>query len=409
MKLLFVHEGEKLKEDNEGSYYTGGNYNQKVWNRYLTICSNLSAIMRKDSKRYDSDYAKKKFNVFNKEIINFIEIPDLTRSLISYLNLNNRRKRRNAIAEAVSTHDMLIARLPSDCGNLAVDLAKSLNKPYLIEVVGCPWDSLWNHSFKGKLLAYSKYIEMRKKVKNAPYVIYVTNKFLQNRYPTNGKSTNCSNVTLEAFDEQVLKNRLDKIERYIDGTKLIIGTTAAVDVRYKGQQYIIKALGELNRKGITNFEYQLMGGGDQSYLKSIAEKYNITNQVKFLGSMPHSEVFKWLDTIDIYVQPSRQEGLPRALIEAMSRGVPAFGAKTAGIPELLENGCLFSNTRNNIREICSILQSFSREAMTSQAIRNFNESKNYHSGIIEERRNKFFMDFINSEMSNKVYVLKKIK
>src|SRR5690606_15570335 len=117
--------------------------------------------------------------------------------------------------------------------------------------------------------------------------------------------------------------------------KIIIGTTAAIDVKHKGQQYVIEALGELKKNGYTKFEYHLVGGGDPAYLKSIAKRHNIEENIHFLGTLPHNKVFEWLDNIDIYVQPSRQEGLPRALIEAMSRGLPAFGANTAGIPELL--------------------------------------------------------------------------
>src|SRR5699024_742855 len=135
--------------------------------------------------------------------------------------------------------------------------------------------------------------------------------------------------------------RLEKISRMKKNEKIVIGTTAALDVRFKGQQYIIKALSELKKQGATNFEYQLVGSGSASYLESVAKKYNISNQVKILGSMTHEDVFDWLENIDIYTQPSRQEGLPRALIEAMSRGLPSFGARTAGIPELLEDDFIF--------------------------------------------------------------------
>src|SRR5699024_6121027 len=113
----------------------------------------------------------------------------------------------------------------------------------------------------------------------------------------------------------------------------------------------------------------------------------------FVGTMTHDQVFNWLDTIDIYVQPSRQEGLPRAVIEAMSRGLPAIGAKTAGIPELLEDKYIFSNTRKNISEISTILLSMDVEKMKSQAIRNYNESKKYNREDIEKRRNNFFKEF----------------
>jgi len=48
-----------------------------------------------------------------------------------------------------------------------------------------------------------------------------------------------------------------------------------------------------------------------------------------------SEVAKWLDQLDVYLQPSYQEGLPRATIEALNRGLLVIGSTAGGIPELL--------------------------------------------------------------------------
>ena len=65
-----------------------------------------------------------------------------------------------------------------------------------MEVVGCPWDAYWNYSLKGKIVAPFATYMMKRRVKSAPFVLYVTNKFLQKRYPTKGKKINCSNVEL---------------------------------------------------------------------------------------------------------------------------------------------------------------------------------------------------------------------
>ena len=51
-----------------------------------------------------------------------------------------------------------------------------------------------------------------------------------------------------------------------------------------------------------------------------AKKMNVSNFIQFDGTLPSGQkVYDWLDEVDIYLQPSFQEGLPRALIEAMSR------------------------------------------------------------------------------------------
>lgn len=58
MKLLFVHDT-KFKEDITGTYYTGGSYSEKIWNRYLSISSELSVIARKEPYIYSIEDAKK--------------------------------------------------------------------------------------------------------------------------------------------------------------------------------------------------------------------------------------------------------------------------------------------------------------------------------------------------------------
>jgi glycosyltransferase involved in cell wall biosynthesis len=373
MKLLFVHD-HKFRSL-EGKMYSTGGLSDMALVRYTNIFEKTTVIARVIAE----NTAKDKFSeITNKDVI-----------IKNGLEIGNKGFRLE-----VEKADCIISRMPSFYGLKVIKLAQKMNKPYLVEMVGCPWDALWNHSLKGKIVAPYMTLATKAKTKNAPYVLYVTNEFLQKRYPTNGKTVCCSNVALTEFDDTVLKKRFEKFKQ--DSDKIIIGTTAAVDVKYKGQQYVIEALGQLKKKGITNYEYQLVGGGEQRYLKSVAERYGVYDQVKILGSMPHDKVIDWLDTIDIYAQPSRQEGLPRALIEAMSRALPAIGAKTAGIPELLEREYIFSNTKNNINEICEILMEFHIGKMKEQAQRNYNESKKYDKNILEARRQAFFKNFIES-------------
>ncbi|MGN4447330.1 glycosyltransferase [Bacillus cereus group sp. MYBK79-1] len=386
MRVLFCHDG-PLRIDEYNNYY-GVAHNDETFRRYYTIADELAVVIRVN--KTSKNEAEKNLSKITVSPFDVVECPNLSSSKGM---LSGKKMAEKIIEEEIIKSDYVVVRLPSIIGSVAVDIARKLQKPYLIEVVACPWDAFWNHSLKGKLVAPFMYYATKKRVKSASHAVYVTNEFLQKRYPTKGKSTNCSNVALKEFDDETLRERLEKIEKMDSEDKITLGTTAAVDVKYKGQQYVIEALGKLKKQGISNFEYQLVGGGDQSYLKTMAQKYDVIDQVKFLGPMPHDRVFKWLKAIDIYVQPSKQEGLPRALIEAMSRGLPAFGAKTAGIPELIEADFIFSNSRKNIQEICMILKKFDKQIMRKQAMRNYTESQKYDKKNIEERRGRFFKEF----------------
>lgn len=391
MKAVFCYDGPLYKTEN-GEYFDTI-LNNQMFERYFKVADTLEVIIR--TRDITHDVAYKRMSKLSNPKISVQECPNL--SSVSGL-LTQTYNVKKLLEERLSKADIVFIRLPSNIGNLAVDVCKKIGKKYLIEVVGCPWDSYWNYSFKAKLIApIAKWI-MADKVKNAPYVLYVTNEFLQKRYPTKGKSIGCSNVELLPMSEGVLENRIQRIENYSNHTKYIVGTAAGLDVLYKGQQYVIQALGELKKRGITCFEYRLVGGGNGEYLKQIATEYDVLEQVNIIGQLPHDKVFEWMDDLDIYVQPSRQEGLPRAMIEAMSRALPCLGAKTAGIPELIDSEYVFSNSKTEIEEICNLLLMLSenKALMEEIANRNYEEAKKYQKHILVERRTQFFKDFSES-------------
>ena len=378
MKLLFVHDHKFRKVENV--LYSTGGLNNEVLERYSKNASQVTVIARIfEEGKSENKWSK----ITNKKI----------------LIKGDKGLYYNNLKQEILMCDKMIIRLPRFLGVQALRLNRKIGKPYMIEMVACPWDALWNHGFAGKILAPYIFFRNRKELKDAPMVLYVTNQFLQYRYPTKGKAIGCSDVVISDFNENILNRRREKIEHC--GKKKILGTIAAINVKYKGQQYIIESLGKLKRQGKEDFEYQLVGNGDSSFLKSIAKKNNVEEQVKFIGGLPHEKIFEWLDSIDIYVQPSRQEGMPRALIEAMSRGIPAFGAKTGGIPELLPEQYLFSNSSKNINEIIKILESLQNGNMMQLAEQNYEVAKKYRGKEIQKVREEFYLDFYNGSYTGK--------
>lgn len=386
VKGLFCYDG-PVYVDRQGNVYDVA-LNNEALAMYFSVVDSLDILIR---IRSVDDVRKKSMSSISLENVRVVSLPDLL-SVKGLLFERNRT--RKIIEEHVQQADVIFARLPSFAGDYAIRLARKYDKPYIVELISCPWGTLWNHSMGGKMLAPFRYVATRNSMKASPYAVYVTSEFLQNRYPSRGRSIGCSDVVLAGVDERVLAWRLSRIDGWNAKNRVVLGTTGAVDVRYKGQEYIIRAIAQLNKQGC-DFEYRIVGGGDNSYLRSVAEKYGVTDRVKFLGTLPHAKIFAYLSELDIYVQPSKTEGLPRALIEAMSCGLPALGTKTGGIPELLSSDCVFS-PRFDIDEICSMLLSFDREKMKLQASRNFAEAKKYEKHLLEARRQAFFKEFVEN-------------
>lgn len=390
MKLLYVHTAEKIKKTDEGIYYTDGAYDESVWERYIKFSNNnVTFFSTLDDKKYDDDEIKKKFNIIPSNI-KIVATVNITQSIKVFLNMKLRKEQRKKIKDLVKKSDAIIIRVPCNADNIFIKYAKKFNKPYMLEVVGCIWDSLWNYNWKGKILAPIYFFKERFLIKNSKYCVYVTNKFLQKRYPTKGKNVNCSNVILNSIDEKDIEERIKKINN--NNKKIVLGTCAAIDVKYKGQEDVIKVIHKLKEKGL-NIEYQLIGNGNKKRLEQISEKYKVKENVKFLGSIPHIKVFNWLNKIDIYIQPSKQEGLPRALIEAMSKACPCVGTNIAGIPELIDKNCLYN--KGNLKELFYRIQFLisNKEFMIKQAKYNFNVAREYEIKKVDYRRMKFYHMF----------------
>ena len=303
------------------------------------------------------------------------------------INFLLRSKYARQVAEWVKKCDLAFLRIPSIISNMAAKECIRQRKPYLAEVGGCAWDSYWNHGLLGKVVAPSMYLGEKRTVKNADFASYVTEKWLQKRYPTDGDSIVASNVYLSGFDADNIERRVTSDKQRI-GCRYRLGTIASVDVRYKGQEYIIKAMGKLKNKGIV-LDYDLVGAGDPSFLSKLAVRCGVAEHVHFLGVKLHDEIWDWLDTVDIYAQPSKQEGLPRAVIEAMNRGCLTIGSDVAGIPELLEEDMVFR--RDNVEHICKIIELLLDEKNHEHRIRrNFKKSYEFEIRLLNTRRNELF-------------------
>ena len=305
-----------------------------------------------------------------------------------------RRKHYKRLESIIKNVDLIFIR-GGIIANLGVVAAKKLNKPYLFENSGCAWDDMWNHSFFGKLLAPKAEHDEKIISRDAAFVVYVTEKWLQERYPTKGFSTYASNVILTEIDGRALENRIKKIKTG-SNVPIVLGTTGGIDNKAKGQQYVLRAISKLKNYDI---KYEVVGSGTGNYLKKIAKKYGVEDKLVIKGQLTHEEVLSWLDSIDLYIQPSMQEGLPRSLIEAMSRACPAIGSTTGGIPELLNEKMIFK--RGKVKSLISILSKALESDLTPYASENFEKSKDYLLTKITSRRNALYVQYKNSVVGDK--------
>lgn len=131
----------------------------------------------------------------------------------------------------------------------------------------------------------------------------------------------------------------------------------------KNQRLVLEALAMLRGTG-EDWRVVLVGEGPQrAELKREAGRLGVLAAVRLVGQVERGrELWAHYDAADCFVLPSRSEGTPKVLLEAMARGLPVIAADVAGIPSTVaheERGLLFRD--NDVGGLVSALRRMATE------------------------------------------------
>ena len=152
-------------------------------------------------------------------------------------------------------------------------------------------------------------------------------KLRSNRHPyyVHGAGVNVG-VSVNSDREQVRKEL-----GFCENDVLIISAGDLND--NKNNKVVIKALSLIPNE---NIHYLICGHGNRKdYLMNLADSLGLSNRVHFLGY--RTDMPNLYAASDIFAMPSRREGVPRSILEAMDLGLPCIGSRTRGISDLIEN------------------------------------------------------------------------
>ena len=96
-----------------------------------------------------------------------------------------------------------------------------------------------------------------------------------------------------------------------------------------------------------------------------------------------------LDACDIYIQPSKQEGMPRSVIEAMARGCLCIGTNVGGMPEIISEQYL-CNKSNITNELVEKLKDITSNEYKIQVKKSIECAKKFNSNYLDEKRMEFY-------------------
>jgi len=168
-------------------------------------------------------------------------------------------------------------------------------------------------------------------------------------------------------------------------------TIGSLDQMYKAPDVQIDAVRQCIDHGL-DVQLTFIGDGrHRGELTNNVRTQGLSDRVHFLGQLPAGPAVRaQLDQATLFILPSRTEGLPRALIEAMARGLPCIGSTAGGIPELLPPEDMVPPgdahaLADKIREVVA-----SPTRMTTMASRNLMRAQKYREDVLQVRRNAFY-------------------
>lgn len=214
-------------------------------------------------------------------------------------------------------------------------VAKFLKIPFVISARGSDINLISEFKWPRKMILWA--------AKHAKASITVSSA-LKTKMVSIGADAEKIHVLRNGVDHTVFapKNHQAMREKY--GLKKVTLLSVGNLVELKGHDLIIKSL-----KDLPECELLIVGGGElETSLKKLADKLNVADRVRFMGTLQQAELVDLYSAVDILVLASSREGWANVLLEAMACGTPVAATNVGGTPEVVcsEVAGVLINERN---------------------------------------------------------------
>jgi glycosyltransferase involved in cell wall biosynthesis len=385
----------------DGHFWTASLYPHSFWSRYLAVFDSVKVLAR----AHEAPSVAQTWKRVDGDGVSFAAIPVYVGP---WSFLHRALHVRAAVARGVTDDSAILLRVPGLVATLSCSALRQ-GRPYGVEVVGDPCDVFSPGANSHPLRPFFRWWTARAlkaQCRGAACSLYVTERVLQRRYPPathsirgrseqyeDSLSIGVSDVELpdEAFaveDDGIQDFPAPNASRTERFRIVFVGT---LEVEYKGVDVLIAAFARCLLAGL-DAELTIIGTGRQKpQLESMARRLRLFDRLTFLGPLAAGEAIRrHLDASDLFVLPSRVEGLPRSLVEAMARGLACIGTRIGGVPELLPECALVAP--GSIEELGAKILEFAanpwlRARLGSQ---NLTNARRYHEDILQPKRVAFY-------------------
>lgn len=155
----------------------------------------------------------------------------------------------------------------------------------------------------------------------------------------------------------------------------------------KNHKVVIKALSNLGRK---DFKYFIAGEGQlKDELSSLIKELNLEGHVELLGY--RDDISKLCDASDLFIFPSKQEGLPVALMEAIASRTPVICSSIRGNIELVQENQLFKFA--SVEQVKNRIIEFYENGYSKETDYNYLRLKHFDINVVNKQMRKIYEEF----------------
>jgi glycosyltransferase involved in cell wall biosynthesis len=367
----------------DGAVWTQTMFARPFWSRYLSVFDHVRVVARVR----EAPYVPETWQRADGDGVSFAALPFYI-GPTQYLR-QRRRLTQTSIA-AVGPADVVIFRAPSAIAGQIEPALRRAGRPYGVEVLGDPYDVFAPGAVRHSLRPFFRWWfpkRMRRLCYGATATGYVTEHALQRRYPPAPAS-----FTTYYSDVELSEGTFAAAPRAPrrDGTFTLV-TVGSLAQMYKAPDVQIDAVARLVNEGLDLRLVFIGDGKHRPELEARAAALGMTERVLFRGQLTAgAAVREALDAADVFCMPSRTEGMPRAMIEAMARGLPCIGSTMGGIPELLppEDMAPPGDVTALAEAIRAVVTD--PERMARMSARNLERAKAYREDELRARRTSFY-------------------
>lgn len=395
MKILVTLE-EHLWRVPEGQVYTQGPADYSAWSELLNIFDEVALLARVGKSRNPSAEQ----NRIDGPSVSVHELPDYNGP---WEHLQKSSSLRTSAQQALAQCDVYLLRAPGLVARLAWQELRRTKKIFAVQAVGDPSDALSTgtiHSVFRRLYRHVAVRDMRHMCEQANAVLYCSKNRLPQLYPPGKDSYSASSpwvILTEGYaSSELMAERRLRIDEMIPSNgdqppPLRLGFIGSFAQLYKGADTLLRAASLCSQKGL---EYKIFFVGEGRYrgaMQSLAADLAIQEKTVFVGQLGFGKpVFDFLDSVDLFLMPSRAEAFGRALLEAMSRGCPCIGSNVGGIPEMLGPEDLVppNDHKALARKIMEVTGHPQR--MKNMSDRNLAKAKQFDPEVLRDVRRAFY-------------------